>query len=751
MPTVLAAPKPVGDSGSIESDQHGLPKVTIEGLFQESAFDSQLSAKNFSTDCFLNREFSWINFNRRVLSEAANPRTRLLERVKFLAIVSANIDEFYMKRLGGLKQQIRAGVTRLSIDGRTPEEQLGQCRVMLLSLQKEKEAIYRSVVDELKRHDIQLCSYADLDDSDKQALKQYYKSNVQPLITPLVVDRFHPFPFISNLSLNLLVAMKRDQQSSVLEARIKVPIGDGVPRFVQIGSAYKFVRVEELIISHIDTLFPCTEIISCDLFQITRNAITENNSSGMEDMLEMIEHELSSRKFAPIVRLQFNPQMHHTRKMSLAAHLGLDVEKDVVESAAMVSMSDLMEIASLDIPELRDTPNQPINNVTIENHTSVFEAIRAAESILLQHPYECFVTSVERFVYEASLDPNVAAIKMTLYRTSSDTKILEYLINAAKNGKQVAVIVELKARFDEEANIRWATRLEQAGVHVSYGVAGLKTHCKTILIVRNEQDGVHRYAHIGTGNYHAGTARLYSDIGLLTCNADITEDLAELFNFLTTGCHPQRNYVKIMAAPMIIKQELLSKIEREITMHSENNPGLIRLKTNALEDPDITVALYRASRVGVTVELIVRDICRLRPAIDGLSDNIHVISIVGRFLEHSRIYFFRNGGAEEYYIGSADLMTRNLERRVELLIPIEHVECKQALRQILEAQLADSYCAWTMQSDGEYKQRKNTNSHTQFNSQENAISQAKKRASGKPESGIVESKKLATQWLRLCF
>ena len=718
---------------------------------EQSSRALQHSAKDFEPDCFLNRELSWISFNRRVLSEAANPRTRLLERLKFLAIVSANIDEFYMKRLGGLKQQIGAGVTQLTIDGRTPEEQLAQCRIMLLSLQKEKEGTYWSVIDELKQHDIKLCSYADLDESDKQELKYYYESKIRPLITPLVVDRCHPFPFISNLSLNLLVAMKRDEHSGVLEARIKVPTGDGVPRFVQIGSAHRFVRLEDLIINQIDTLFPCTEIISCDVFRVTRNAITENDSSGMEDMLEFIERELRSRRFAPVVRLQTSPQMHHARKKSLATQLGLDVVKDVFESAAMVSMSDLMEIASLDIPELRDRPNQPINNFRTDNHTLVFEAIRAAESILLQHPYESFVTSVERFVYEASRDPDVAAIKMTLYRTSSDTKILGYLINAAKNGKQVAVIVELKARFDEEANIRWASRLEEAGVHVSYGVADLKTHCKTILVVRNEDDGIKRYAHIGTGNYHAGTARLYSDIGLLTCNSDITADLAELFNYLTTGCHPQRTYVKIMAAPLIIKQELLSKIEREITTHSKDNTGLIRLKTNALEDPDITAALYRASIAGVKVELIVRDICRLKPALTGLSENIHVISIVGRFLEHSRIYMFRNGGAEEYYIGSADLMTRNLERRVELLVPIEHGESKQALHEIMEAQLADNYCAWDMQSDGQYTQRKSTNLHTQSNSQKNAVNQAQCRAACNPQSTSVESKKLATQWLRLCF
>ena len=720
-------------------------------MIESSPPIAQRSTTVFSSECFLNREFSWIYFNRRVLSEAANPRTPLLERVKFLAIVSANIDEFYMKRLGGLKQQIGAGVTKLSVDGLTPNEQLEQCRAMLLTLQKDMEAIYYTVVDELFQHDIQLCTYSELEKHEKLELKRYYELNVKPLITPLVVDQSHPFPFISNLSLNLLVAMKRDDHSDALEARIKIPTGTGVPRFVQIGLNYKFVLLEELIISHIGTLFPGTEIISCDVFQVTRNAITENDNSGMEDMLELIERELRNRKFAPAVKLQTSAFMHPRRKRSLATQLGLDAERDIFESAVMVSMSDLMEIASLDIPKLHDTPNHPINNVISDSYSSIFKAIRAAGSILLQHPYESFVTSVERFVSEASRDPDVAAIKMTLYRTSADTQILNYLVNAARNGKQVAVIVELKARFDEEANIRWAKHLEQAGVHISYGVANLKTHCKAVLVIRKENDGLHHYAHIGTGNYHAGTARLYSDIGLLTCDPELTADLAELFNYLTTGCHPQRNYEKIMAAPQVIKNALLVKIEREITKHSDKLPGLIRLKTNALEDPDITAALYKASSAGVKIELIVRDICRLKPGVENLSKNIHVISIVGRFLEHSRIYYFQNGGDEEYYIGSADLMTRNLERRVELLIPIDNADVRQSLNEILEEQLGDNYCAWDMQLDGQYIQRESTSSLSLSNCQESAISHAKHRARNAQQVIKSDSEKLGSQWLRLCF
>lgn len=705
----------------------------------------------YTSDCYLNRELSWIKFNRRVLSEAGNTRTPLLERVKFLAIVSANIDEFYMKRLGGLKNQIAAGVTRESIDGRSPKIQLEQCRLMLLSLQKEKEAIYQLVLEELGRNDILLCPFSLLDDIEKQALQDYYILNILPLITPLVIDHCHPFPFISNLSLNLIVAMKRHDRSDVLYARVNIPTGDGIPRFVRVGTGDKFVRLEELMIHCLDSLFPCTEIIACDIFRVTRNAITDNDHSDTEHMLEIIARELHDRRFAPVVRLQTGTSMHPLLKHTLVTHLGLDAEKDVLESAVMVCMSDLMEIASLDIPTLRDIPHTPIDNVKLNDVPSIFEAIRSAGTILLQHPYESFGTSVERFVYEASRDVQVATIKMTLYRTSADTKLLEYLINAAQNGKQVSVIIELKARFDEEANICWSTRLEQAGVHVSYGVANLKTHCKTILIVRKEKLGLRRYAHIGTGNYHAGTARLYSDLGLLTCDTQLTGDLTELFNFLTTGCHPQRLYAQILVAPLVIKTALLDKIKREISVHTDDTPGLIRLKTNALEDPDITAALYRASRAGVKVELIVRDICRLRPGVADLSDNIHVVSIVGRFLEHSRIYHFHNAGEEEYYIGSADLMTRNLERRVELLIPVGDREARHTLNEILKTQLSDNCCAWDMQSDGGYVQRQSPEQTGSQNCQESAISSARKRNGVVEQHCVSEPPGSTNKWLRLCF
>ncbi|MFK7994429.1 MAG: polyphosphate kinase 1 [Granulosicoccus sp.] len=705
----------------------------------------------FQPDSYLNRELSWLKFNRRVLYQAGDTRTPLLERVKFLAIISANIDEFYMKRIGGLKQQIGSGSKKTTIDGRTPALQLEQCRSLLFSLQKEKEAIFNTVLNELTEHGIYLCSCSTLATSEQLALHDYYQSNIRPLLTPIVIDRYRPFPFISNLSLNLFVQMRRPDYPGMLHARVKIPIGNGVPRFVKVGEGTKFVRLEELIIQHIDGLFPGAEVIACEVFRITRNAVTENDHSETQDLLEIITSELRDRRFAPVVRLQTSDSMASPLKRTLTNHLGLDRDKDVFQSAAMVCMSDLMEIASIDIPALHDAPYRPIDNVKTEQYTSIFKAIRVTGSILLQHPYESFTTSVERLVLEASQDPKVAAIKMTLYRTSADTKILDYLTAAARNGKQVAVVVELKARFDEEANIRWATHLELAGVHVSYGVAGLKTHCKTILVIRKEQNGLRRYAHIGTGNYHAGTAKQYSDIGLLTCDDQLTADLSELFNYLTTGCHPQHSYRQIMAAPLVTKFTLLEKIKREIARHSEDSPGLIRLKTNALEDSSITAALYAASCAGVKVELIVRDICRLRPGVAGLSENIRVVSVVGRYLEHSRIYHFRNGGDEEYYIGSADLMTRNLERRIELLVPVSNTDARYALNQVLESQFSDTYSAWDMQTDGNYLPRRSLESSASLSCQEIAIQYARERHDNWQKKQALESSELNRQWLRLCF
>jgi polyphosphate kinase len=499
------------------------------------------------------------------------------------------------------------------------------------------------------------------------------------------------------------VRYPNDESSGL--ARIKAPVGSGIPRFLKVGDEELYVPLEDVIANNLDLLFPGMVVEGCELFRVTRNAIAERDEDQADDLLHMIETELRERRFAPIVRLEVEKYMDATHRGMLAAELGLDEVNEVFEIDGMLALRDLFQIVGINRPDLHDPSHHPLDHPKLGDRRSIFHIIRESGPILLQHPYESFATSVERFVLEASEDPKVLAIKMTLYRTSADSKIIEYLIDAAQNGKQVTVVVELKARFDEAANIRWASRLEEAGIHVTYGVVGLKTHSKVILVVRRDFSGLRRYAHIGTGNYHAGTARLYCDLGLLTCDPVIGEDLTELFNYLTTGYVPKRNYRKLLPAPKVLKPALLAKIEREIGHAKAGKPALIQFKMNALEDKDVTAALYRAAQAGVKVDLIVRDTCRLRPGIPGLSETVRAISIVGRFLEHTRIFYFLNGGNEEYFIGSADCMKRNLESRVEVVTPVDTPELQRDLRQILEAQFNDRRSAWDMQPDGSYIQR----------------------------------------------
>jgi len=656
-------------------------------------------------ELYLNRELTWLEFNRRVLYEADDDRTPLLERLKFIAIVSANLDEFFMKRIGGLKQQLGAGIQDLTVDGRTPRQQIDECYELVRDIEKRKQGLLLELLERLKEHDIGVYSYAELEPEEQRPLREYYLTNIFPLVTPQAVDPAHPFPFISNLSLNLLVTLRYPEQDEFRRARVKVPVGADIPRFLPVGDSHRFVPLEEIMSNNMDLLFPRMEIEACELFHVTRNANTDPDEENAEDLLATIETAVRNRRFAPIVRMDVQHDMDPFRRGMLAADLGLDEHADVFDSNGMLAMKDLFELASLEVPALHDTPHHPVTHASLQNAANIFYVIRDAGSILLQHPYESFTTSVEWFVKEASRDPKVRAIKMTLYRTSKDTRILEYLIDAARNGKQVAVVVELQARFDETANIRWASHLEEAGIHVTYGVMGLKTHCKLILVVRQDYNGLRLYAHIGTGNYHAGTARLYDDLGLLTCDETIGRDVTELFNYLTTGFTPKREYHKLLPAPKLLKRSLITKIEREITHQMAGTQGLIQMKMNALEDADVTRALYRAASAGVKIDLIVRDTCRLRPGIPGLSENARVISVVGRFLEHSRLYYFRNAGDEEYYVGSADCMKRNLEERVEVLTPVENPQLKEQLRVVLDEHLADHRSAWDMQSDGSYVQR----------------------------------------------
>ena len=665
------------------------------------ASDLDLDAQEY----YLNRELTWLAFVKRVLHEAEDKRTPLLERVKFLAITSSILDEFFMKRIGGLKQQVAAGVHKLTVDGRSPMQQIEESHQLIRPLNVEQQALWGTLREKLGDIGVQLASYESLSDEDRQWLRDHYLDNIFPLVTPQAMDPAHPFPFVSNLSLNLLVSLHYPNDPAQLMARVKVPLGAGVARFIQIRDALVFVPLEEIMANNLDLLFPGMVIERTELFRVTRNADVESDEEKADDLLALIESELQERKFAPIVRLEAARGMDATHRGRLAAELGLDEQADVFEVDGFLGLGDLFQLAGLDIPEHRDPDHRPVDAPNLVGRSNVFHAIRENGALLLHHPYEAFGTSVERFLREASEDPKVRAIKMTLYRTSSKSRVIQHLINAALNGKQVAVVVELKARFDEEANINWASKLEQAGIHVTYGVVGLKTHCKVILVVRRDHDGLRRYVHIGTGNYHEETAKLYSDNGLLTCDEGIGRDATELFNYLTTGYKPSRSYKKLLPAPKILKPALLKKIRREIRRVSEGEKGLIQIKTNALEDVDITRALYEASQAGVRVDLIVRDSCRLRPRVAGLSDNIRVVSVVGRFLEHSRIYHFRNGGNEEYYIGSADCMTRNLVSRVEALAPVEPKPLQEELRTILDMLLNDQRSAWDMQPDGSYIQR----------------------------------------------
>lgn len=652
---------------------------------------------------YLNRELTWINFAWRVAQEAMDRRNPLLERLKFIAIVGSTLDEFFMKRMGGLKTQVEAGVIERTVDGRTPHEQIRACQAMTRDLAAHVEVMLTAVLRELAEEGIELVPWEHLEEDARVELRDYYFENIFPLVTPQAMDPAHPFPFVSNLSLNLLVTLHYPEEDRDLLARVKVPVGAGIPRLLQVSGTTRFVRLEEVMAYNLDLLFPGMKVADWAPFRVTRNANTEGDEDQADDLLALIESEIRERKFADIVRLQVMPGLRTELRKILAAEFRLDDVEDVFVGGRMLGLAHLFELVALERPDLKYPPHRPVDHPALPTDRSIFRAIRDAGSVLVHHPYESFGTSVQRFLKEASTDPRVRAIKMTLYRTSEDTNIIGMLVDAARNGKQVAVVVELKARFDEAANIRWASRLEQAGIHVSYGVVGLKTHSKVILVVRQDRGRLRRYAHIGTGNYHAGNARGYTDVGVLTCDDEIGHDVTELFNFLTTGYRPDRHYHKLLVAPRRLKRALLQRIEREAEIARGGGEGLIQLKMNALEDADITRALYEASRAGAKIDLIVRDTCRLRPGIPGLSQTVTVRSIVGRFLEHARVYYFRAGGAHEYFIGSADLMQRNLESRVEVVAPVQEAELKAELREVLDMQLTDDRAAWVMQPDGSYE------------------------------------------------
>lgn len=672
-----------------------LPKTPIEPL-----------RDNISPELYINRELSWIEFNKRVLNEARNPAHPLLERIKFVAIFSSNLDEFFMIRVSGLEEQVESGINTLSFDGLSPLQQLLEIRQRTIEMLAERSRLfYDELVPQLADAGISFAKYADLPDSSKNALDKFFDEQIFPVLTPLAFDPGHPFPFVSNLSLSLAVQLKSNVDGTPRFARVKVP--DALSRLIRLDKIKGiklpkgkiiFVWLEDIIAGNIQKLFPKVPVVSVHPFRVTRDADIEIEEDEAGDLLESISQGLRQRRYGNVVKMDVNPGIPDYIKQVLMENLEIE-ERKVYEIPGVLGLSSLMEVMSVDRPDLKDAPFVPRNPFAQEEDENIFALLRRRD-MLLHHPYDSFQPVID-FINCAAHDPNVLAIKQTLYRVGSKSPIVQALIEAAERGKQVAVLVELKARFDEENNIVWARALENAGAHVVYGLLGLKTHAKMLLVVRREEDGVRRYVHLSTGNYNATTARIYTDYSLFTSNPDIAADMSELFNYLT-GYSRQDVYRKLIVAPLNIRRWILEMIEREIACHKQYGNGHIMLKLNALVDPQVISMLYRASQAGVWIDLIVRGICSLRPMLKGVSENIRVVSIVGRFLEHSRVFYFYNNGDEEVYLGSADMMQRNLDRRVETIFPVLDNSFKKSIKQCLEIMLQDNVQSWMLYPDGTY-------------------------------------------------
>ncbi len=711
---------------------------------------------------YLNRELSWLEFNSRVLHEAFDQRTPLLERLKFLAIFTSNLDEFFMVRVAGLKQQVEAKVSLLSPDGRTPQQQLDDIRFTLSPQATKQHQHFEQVLRPLlANHRIHILDYIDLTQRQRNYLDNYFEEQIFPVLTPLAVDPSHPFPYISNLSLNLAVVVKNPETDEEFFARVKVP--SVLPRFLplppELGiqhngqpAHWTGVPLEQAIAHNLYSLFPGMNIQEYHPFRITRDADLALEEDEADDLLLAIEQELRKRRMGGSpVRLEIQPQTPDPVRSRLLQDLEL-TESDVYEVEGLLGLRDLMYFISLPLPELKEPPRQSVvpprlqwlrePNISsdipeLEEGKDFFAVIREKD-LLVHHPYQSFSATVVRFITHAAHDPHVLAIKMTLYRTSGDSPIVNALITAAENGKQVSVLVELKARFDEENNIYWARRLERVGVHVVYGLVGLKTHCKTVMVVRREKDRMRRYVHIGTGNYNQKTARLYTDLGLFSCREELGADITDLFNFLT-GYSRQKSYRQLLVAPVNMRDRFLALIHREIENAQQGFTGRIVAKMNALVDPQIIATLYAASRAGVQIDLIVRGVCCLRPGLKDISDNIRVVSIVGRFLEHSRLFYFYNNAQEEIYIGSADWMRRNLDRRVEVITPVNDLDIAKDLQEILGIMLADNRQAWDLQPNGNYIQRRPGDDAPETNSQKTLINMSLRSTS--IASNLIDSKK----------
>src|SRR5215213_7090392 len=662
---------------------------------------------------YLNRELSWLAFNARVLHEAADPRVPLLERLKFLAIFGSNLDEFFMVRVAGLRRQIASGTLHHTPDGLTAVEQLAAIRERVALLLHDQRRCLGVLLEELAPHGVRLVGMSDLTPGERRAIDEHFESQIFPVLTPLAVDPGHPFPYVSNLSLSLAVEVRDPVQGTVHFARVKVP--ERLSRWVAVpGRAHQFVPLEQVIGENLEALFSGLDVAGWYTFRVTRYSDLEfTNLEDPDDLLASIEERVFERRFGEVIRLEVQDDMPpHLRALLLEELRDADFpartslsEADIDEAGHLLDLSALMELAALDVAELRDPPFTPSVPLELRDpDRSIFDVIRERD-VLVHHPFDSFPATVERFLQSAAVDEQVLAIKLTLYRTSGDTAIVRALTEAAERGKQVAVLIELKARGDEANNITWARTLEDYGVHVAYGSAVLKTHTKTAMVVRREPDGIRRYVHIGTGNYNSRTARLYTDVALFTCSPSVGADVSDLFNSLT-GISRQRLYRKLLVAPANMKERFIELIDRENQHARAGRRARIVGKMNALVDPEVIDGLYRASQAGVEIDLVVRGICCLRPGLPNLSERIRVISIIGRFLEHSRLWHFYNNGEEEFYLGSADWMPRNFDRRVEAVVPVEEPALQERLRTLLATCLDDNRQAWELGAEGGWVQRR---------------------------------------------
>ncbi len=648
----------------------------------------------------LNRELSWLDFNARVLHEARDARNPLLERVKFLAIFASNLDEFFQVRVSGLRRQVRAGVTAAASDGMNPAQQLDAIRERVRALVAEHAEIWASMREQLAAAGVAILDYDQVPEHHED-LRRRFHDEIFPVLTPLAVDPGHPFPYISTLSLSIAVGLRDPETGEIRFARVKIP--PSLPRLLAVERD-KFVLLDQVIEANLDELFRGMEILETHLFRVTRDADITVEEDEADDLLLAIEEEVRRRRFGEAVRLEVERSMPEATRLILIHGIGIR-EGDAYEVAGMLDLAALAQLADLDRPSLKAPPHIPVVPSRLQPQdedepADVFAQIRAGD-ILVHHPYESFTASVERFLIQAASDPDVLTIKQTLYRTSGDSPIVQALIDAAGGGKQVVVLVEIKARFDEANNIIWARKLEQAGAHVVYGVIGLKTHSKVLLVVRREGSRLRRYVHIGTGNYNSKTARQYVDLGLLTCREELGADVTDLFNTLT-GLSRQRVFRRLLVAPITLRARFLELVEREIAYARAGHPARIVLKINSLVDTQAVEVLYEAARAGVDVDLIVRGACCLVPGIPGISERVRVRSIIGEFLEHSRIWMFANGGRPEWFIGSADLMERNLDRRVEVVTPVEDHGLQARLARIIDVMLADDRRSWQLQPDGRW-------------------------------------------------